>query len=244
MLHELEQHSIRRRRVNESNQTPACAHAWCFVDQPCAFLFQLRERRFDVAHLNGDVMNSGAAFTQKLSHCRFGAQRLEQFDVRVTNRQHANSDALLRDFFGCVRFEPESVAPNGEPICDGGRGYSDVIDLHLSELMSSSTAEYGSRRRVATSSASRSSIATENSDAKTCARSRSRSNSTMRQRAIARRRSLLPTSLNCVRRKRSIASASASTPWFAVATVFTIGGSQPSFREVSESSASSSFSVA
>src|ERR1043165_9422465 len=212
MLHELKQHSIRRRRVNESNQTPACTHAWCFVDQPCAFLFQIRERRFDVANFDSDMMNARAAFSQKLSHCRFGAQRFEQFDVRVADRQHANSDALLRHLFGRLRCEPQSVAPDGEPLVNRGRGYSDVIDLHLSEFMSSSTAEYGSRRRVATSSASCSSIATEDSDAKTRARSRSRNSSTMRQRAMARRRSLLATRLNCVCRKRSIASASASTP--------------------------------
>src|SRR6476620_11734246 len=154
MLHELEQHSIRRRRVNETNQTPARSHAWCFVDQPCALLFQLRERRFKVANFDGDVMNSRAAFSQKLSHCRIGCQRFEQLAVRVTDRQHANPDALLRHFFGRIRFEPECVAPEGKPLVNGGRGYSDVVDLHLSELMSSSTAEYGSRRRVATSSAS------------------------------------------------------------------------------------------
>src|SRR5690242_21012603 len=184
--------------MNESNQTPPRTHAWCFVDQPCAFVFQLRERSLDVANLDCDVMNARAAFRQKPADGGFGAQRFEQFDVRVAERQHANPDALFRDLLCRIWFEPQSVAPDGQAFRDRGRGYSDVVDFHLLELISSSTAEYGSRRRVATSSASRSSIATEESDAKTRARSRSRNSSTMRQRAIAWRRSLVALAANCV----------------------------------------------
>lgn len=134
MLHQFEQHAIRRRRVNESDQTAARTHAWCFVDQPCAFAFQLRERRFDVANLDCNVMNPGTAFREKSSDGRFSAQRFEQFHVRITDRQHADSDALLGDFLCRIRFETQSIAPNREAFSNGGRGYPDVIDFHASLL--------------------------------------------------------------------------------------------------------------
>ena len=54
------------------------------------------------------------------------------------------------------------------------------------------------KRQLELQRASSSSLATDDSDAKTRARSRSRNSSIIRQRAIARRRSLVATLLNCV----------------------------------------------
>jgi hypothetical protein len=43
-------------------------------------------------------MHARTAFSEKLADGCFGAQRLQQFDVSIADRQHAYPDALLSDF--------------------------------------------------------------------------------------------------------------------------------------------------
>jgi hypothetical protein len=68
MLHQLEQHSICRRRMNERYQRTTGAFPRCFVNQSRPALPQLRERLVNVRHLYSDMVNPRAALRQKPSH--------------------------------------------------------------------------------------------------------------------------------------------------------------------------------
>ena len=83
----------------------------------------------DVFNLDCNMVHSRSAFSEKLANRRIGTQRLKQLDVTVSHREHANPDALFCDLFGCVDFQPESIAPHGQTIFDALRGYSDVINF-------------------------------------------------------------------------------------------------------------------
>jgi len=115
--------------MNKSDQTATCTHSRRFVDEPCSFALQFRERGVDVRHLDSDVVHSGSAFSEKLSDSGIRTQRFEQLDVSVAHRQHAYLDALFRDFFGRIDFQTERVLPHGQTIFDALRGDSDVINF-------------------------------------------------------------------------------------------------------------------
>ena len=115
--------------MHKSNETTARTHSRRFVDEPCSFFLQFSERGVDVRNLDCNVVHSRSAFSEKLSDRRFGTQRLEQLDVSVANSQHADPDALFRDFFGGIDFQPERIAPHCQTIFDAFRGYSDVINF-------------------------------------------------------------------------------------------------------------------
>lgn len=83
----------------------------------------------DVGNFNGDVMHSRPPPGEKLPNCRFGSERLEQFHVRITHRQHAHLDALLGHLFGGINVKAERVAPDCQPVFDAFSGDSDVIYL-------------------------------------------------------------------------------------------------------------------
>jgi hypothetical protein len=119
--------------MNKSNETTTRTHSRRFVDEPCSFVLQFSERGVNVRNLNCNMVHSRPAFSEKLSHRRLGTQRLEQLDVSVAHNQHANLDALFRDFLGRVDFQPERIAPHGQTIFDALRGYSDVINFQQPE---------------------------------------------------------------------------------------------------------------
>ena len=116
--------------MNKSDQTATRTHSRRFVDEPCSFGLQFSERGVDVRNLDCNMVHSRSAFSEKLSDSRVRTERLEQLDVSFTQRQHADFDALFRDFFGGIDFQPERIAPYGQTIFDALRGYSDMIDFH------------------------------------------------------------------------------------------------------------------
>ena len=62
MLHQLEQHSICRRWMNERYQTTTRTNSRRFINQARPAILQLRERRSNVFNLKGNVMHAGTAF--------------------------------------------------------------------------------------------------------------------------------------------------------------------------------------
>jgi len=119
--------------VNKSDETTTRTYSWRFVDEPCSLVLQFSERSVNVRNLDCNMVHSRPAFSEKLSDSRIGAQRLEQLDVSVAHRQHANLDALLRDFFGRVDFQSERIAPYSQTIFDAFGRYSDVINFQQPE---------------------------------------------------------------------------------------------------------------
>jgi hypothetical protein len=87
----------------------------------------------DVGHLDGDVVNAGAALRQKLTDRSFITEGLEQFHVSVPNSQHAGLDALIFNFVGGMYFQAKRVAPNCQTLFDAPGGYSDVINFQQPE---------------------------------------------------------------------------------------------------------------
>ena len=133
MLHQLEQHSIKKRWMNKGYQTPTCTDAWRFVNQPRSFVFQFSKRGMYVCNLNCDMVHSRSAFSEKLSHGRFWPEWLEQLDVSITHGQHANPDALLGDIFGRIHFQAKRIAPDGQTLFDAICCDSDVINFEQPE---------------------------------------------------------------------------------------------------------------
>ena len=119
--------------MNKSHQTSTRAHSRRFVDEACPFVFQFRKRGVYVRDLNCNMMHSRSAFSEKLSHGRFGTQWLEQLDMSVTNSQHAYLDTLLGNFLSGVNFESECIAPNCQTFFDAPRSDSDVINFQQTE---------------------------------------------------------------------------------------------------------------
>ena len=129
MLHQLEQHSINRRRMNKRHQTTTGACAWRFVDEARPFIFQVSEGCVDVLNLNRNVMHSRPAVGEELPYSRLRVKRFQQLDVSVANCQHAYLDALLGDFLCRVHFQAKCVSPDCQAIFDAVGGYSDVINF-------------------------------------------------------------------------------------------------------------------
>ena len=88
----------------------------------------------DVFNLDSDVMHSRAAPGEKFSHGCFLAERLEQLNVSVADRQHAYLNTLLCNLFGGIHCEAEGVSPNCQTLFDASSGDSDVINLQQLEL--------------------------------------------------------------------------------------------------------------
>ena len=79
------------------------------------------------------MVHSRAAFRQKLSHGRFGTQRLEQLDVSIANGQHTYPYALLGNFLSRINFEAKRITPDRQTFFDAGRSDSDVINFQQLE---------------------------------------------------------------------------------------------------------------
>lgn len=119
--------------MNKSDQTAARTHSRRFVDEPRSFVLQFSERGFYVRHLDRDMVHSRPAFSEKLSNSRIGTQSLEQFDMSIAHREHAYLDALFRDFFHRIDFQPKRVAPYGQTLFDALCCDSDVINFQQRE---------------------------------------------------------------------------------------------------------------
>ena len=119
--------------MNKSDETTTRTHSRRFVDEPCSFVLQFSKRGMDVRHLDRDMVHSRSAFSEKLSDSRIRTQRLEQLDVSVAHRQHANLNALLSNLFGGIYFQAERISPNCQTLFDALSGDSDVINFQQLE---------------------------------------------------------------------------------------------------------------
>ena len=116
--------------MNKGNQTTAGARAWRFINQPGPLRLQAGKRRSNVGHPNSNVMNPRPAFLQEFSYRRSFAERLEQFDVRLSHGQHSNANSLFRHFFSEGHLQPKRVSPKRERLVELVGGNANVIDVH------------------------------------------------------------------------------------------------------------------
>src|SRR5215831_6445746 len=98
------------------------------VNQASAAGFQFVEFRTDVVDFDAKVMNSGAAFGQKLPDRCLIAGGFEQFDAAFADGQHGDSHALILDNLDPFQFEAERVMPERERALDRFYGDAQVLN--------------------------------------------------------------------------------------------------------------------
>src|SRR5437763_2560646 len=130
MLYQLQQHSIRRRRMNERHQTTARADTRRLINQAHAALLQTSEHRTNVINTHGDVMNARATLFNKFCDGRIIARRLKKLNSRFTHRQHRHPHALLFDNLSMHDLKPQRITPERKRIIKRACGNSYVLDFH------------------------------------------------------------------------------------------------------------------
>ncbi len=63
----------------------------------------------------------------------FPAERLEQLDVSVANREHADLNPLFCNLFCSINFQAEGIPPNRQTFFDAVSRDSDVINFQQLE---------------------------------------------------------------------------------------------------------------
>lgn len=96
-LHELQQNTARATRVDESHPVSVASGACRAIDQLHPGLVQLPQRRLDVGHAVGHVMQPRSAPLEEPTHGRVGAQRLQQLQLAVARSQETQLHALRLD---------------------------------------------------------------------------------------------------------------------------------------------------
>src|SRR5262245_19680596 len=115
----------------ERDERASGADSRPLVNQAGAASFQFVEFRIDVVDFDAKVMNSRAAFGQKLSDRGLLAGGFEQFDATFADRQHGDSHALILHDLDPIQFEAERIAPERERIIDRFYGDAQVLNGDL-----------------------------------------------------------------------------------------------------------------
>src|SRR5882672_11092727 len=114
--------------MDEGDERASGADSRTLVDQAGAAGFQFREFRVDIVDFDAKVMNSRAAFGQKLSYWRFLAGGFEQFDAAFADRQHGDPYALILHHFDAFQFEAERVTPERQRLVDRFDGDAKMLN--------------------------------------------------------------------------------------------------------------------
>ena len=77
------------------------------VDQTKSLSLEILEMLLEIRHPKADVMDSFTAFLDEFRHGRIWRQRLEQLEIRITNRNERRLDALRLHAFHTIDGEAE-----------------------------------------------------------------------------------------------------------------------------------------
>src|SRR5262249_12362572 len=136
------------------------------VNQPRTPRLELVERRLNVLHTQGDVMQPGASFLEMPRDRRIGRRRFEKFQLRFANGNEGCPYTLRNDVLGLLDFETQRVAVKGERGGQIPHGDPDVVQdsshivrssyaslkasaFNPARRSNSAAAEYGSVSRAA-----------------------------------------------------------------------------------------------
>src|SRR5262245_25051074 len=97
ILDQLQQDSMRRRRMNESHPRIVRAGSRFFVDEADSCRLEVGQHQLDVFNPYGDMMQSLAPPREEFSDRRIGPGGLEQFQPALSDIQHGKADALFFD---------------------------------------------------------------------------------------------------------------------------------------------------
>jgi hypothetical protein len=108
-LLELNEHSMRGRRVNEGDQRALGTRARLLVDQADAARAQVRQRRLDVVDPQCHMVQAGAPLVDELRDRRVGRRRLEHLERRRPGIQERRADPLRPNLLAGLDVEAEHV---------------------------------------------------------------------------------------------------------------------------------------
>jgi hypothetical protein len=104
-LLQFDEHTVRRRRMDEGHERPFRAGAGFLVDQPDAARPQVREGRFDIVDAERHMMHAGATLLDELRDWRIGGCRLEHLERRLSGVQECRADPLRPDLLAGLDVE-------------------------------------------------------------------------------------------------------------------------------------------
>lgn len=112
------------------------------IDQASTLLLQVNQSRFDVGHLERDVMQTLAVTFYETPHRRVPVQRLQQLNMGATDRDHRLFHPLGFDDFAIQRLDsvllPKPLESNIE-IGHGQRSVMNVEQEHALERTGTTT---------------------------------------------------------------------------------------------------------
>src|SRR5262245_13307946 len=100
--------------MDERDERASGADSRLLVNQAGAASLQFAQFRVDVVDFDAKMMNTRAAFGQKLSDGGITGAGFEQLDAAFADRQHGDSHALILHNLDLFQLESERVAPERE----------------------------------------------------------------------------------------------------------------------------------
>lgn len=110
-LHDLHKHAARGARVHKGNARVADPDARLGIDQLQPRTPHLLKGPVDVCNLVGDVVQSGPALGQELTHGCVVTKRRKQLDVILADVEQSSFDALLGHHLAVSQRKPKAVSP-------------------------------------------------------------------------------------------------------------------------------------
>ena len=101
---------------------------WRRVDQLGAARRELGERRADVVHLVGDVVNPRATLREEAADGRVVAERSKELDAAVADADRRGLDALVLDPRPVLEQAAEEPLVRPDGLVEIGDGEADVMD--------------------------------------------------------------------------------------------------------------------
>src|SRR5215831_7341998 len=129
MFHQLQQDSMGRRRMHESDSRVVSPLARRRVDQSYARGLETVQSEFDIVDAHCNMVNAFAAFGHEFIDWGSGRHGLEQFNATFADRKHRDTNTLVVDLIIAGYFQPHRFAVYLHRLSERLYCDSNVIDL-------------------------------------------------------------------------------------------------------------------
>src|ERR1039458_7712279 len=126
LLNQFQEHASGGGGMDKDVSMAAGARAG-LVEQPRAAGLEAGDGGFEVRHAQGDVMQSGPAFFEEPGDGRIGGGWFEQFDARVSGREHGDIHPLGDDSFAMGDGQAKGLV-EGDGLLQGCYSDAEVVD--------------------------------------------------------------------------------------------------------------------
>ena len=127
-LFQLDQHAMRRGRMDECDQRALGPRSGLLIDEPHAAGSQLLQGSADVIHPERDVMKPGTALLDIPGDHRVGVRWLEQLERRLAGGNEVRAHALAGHFLGHLDVQAQRIAIEGERFVEVLHRDADVVE--------------------------------------------------------------------------------------------------------------------